>query len=159
MPAGRVGLAEFVRLAKDRSEPGDPRGRGTIGRTALILLAGLCTYWNSLDIPFLWDDEVAIVSNQTIRELRPLSRPLLPPLETPVAGRPLVNVSFALNYAVGGLDVRGYHAVNLGVHLMAALLLFGIVRRTLERERPGGRAGADASKSPLSWRCGGRSTR
>jgi len=34
---------------------------------------------------------------------------------------------------LGGLDVRGYHAFNLIVHLLAGLTLFGIVRRTLER--------------------------
>jgi hypothetical protein len=56
---------------------------------------------------------------------------LSPPRATPVAGRPLVNLSFALNYALGGLDVRGYHLFNVGIHLLAALILFGIVRRTL----------------------------
>ena len=49
-----------------------------------------------------------------------------------MAGRPLVNASFAINYAIGGLDTSGYHAVNVGFHLMCALLIFGVVRRTLE---------------------------
>src|SRR5208337_2368430 len=40
------------------------------------------------------------------------------------------NLSLALNYAVSGFDVRGYHVTNLAIHLAAALLLFGIVRRT-----------------------------
>jgi tetratricopeptide (TPR) repeat protein len=127
---------------------------GVAGCIALILLAGLCTYWNSLGVPFLWDDETAIVTNQTIRELWPLSGPLLPPLETPVAARPLVNVSLALNYAADGLDVRGYHAVNLGMHLMTALLLFGVVRRTVEREdrnRHAGDAANVALVAALVW--------
>src|SRR5262249_35171718 len=47
------------------------------------------------------------------------------------AGRPVLNVTFALNYAWGKLDVRGYHVVNALVHLLAGLTLFGIVRRTL----------------------------
>ena len=47
-----------------------------------------------------------------------------------VSGRPVLNLSFALNYAVSGCDVGGYHVTNLAIHLVAALLLFGIVRRT-----------------------------
>jgi len=37
----------------------------------------------------------------------------------------------ALNYAAGGLNLAGYHLVNLGVHLLATLTLFGLIRRTL----------------------------
>ena len=44
--------------------------------------------------------------------------------------RPVANASFALNYALGGLDVRGYHLFNIAVHLCCALVLFGIVTRT-----------------------------
>jgi tetratricopeptide (TPR) repeat protein len=88
-------------------------------------------YVNSLDNPFIWDDSNAIVNNPTIRSLWPLWKPLLPPAETPVATRPLVNLSFALNYALHGLDVRGYHLVNLGLHLLTACLLFAIVHRAL----------------------------
>ena len=61
----------------------------------------------------------------------PPSVPLQPPPETPVARRPLVNLSFAANYAAGGLDPRGYRAVNLAIHLLTSLVLFGVVRRTL----------------------------
>ena len=57
---------------------------------------------------------------------------LVPPANTPVAGRPLVNLTFAINYALGGLDVGGYHVVNLALHLLCALLIFGLVRRTLD---------------------------
>src|SRR6185369_2023491 len=49
-------------------------------------------------------------------------------------GRPLVNVTFAINYAIGDLSERGYHIANLAIHIACALLLFAIVRRTLEKE-------------------------
>src|SRR5581483_6673180 len=45
--------------------------------------------------------------------------------------RPVVLLSFALNHGVWGNAVWSYHAVNLAVHLIAALALYGIVRRTL----------------------------
>src|SRR5262245_18039436 len=100
-----------------------------------IIAVGVATYWNSLAGRFIWDDETAIVSNQTIQHLWP--DPLSPPRETPVAGRPLVNLSLAINYAVGGLNETGYHAVNIALHIVCALLLFGIVRCTLRQRRPG----------------------
>ena len=94
---------------------------------ALIALACAATYWNSLGSPFIWDDNTAIVNNQSIHQLW---TPFATPRETPVAGRPIVNLTFALNYAAGGVSVAGYHVVNVAVHLACALLLFGIARRT-----------------------------
>ena len=64
-------------------------------------------------------------------------------------GRPLVNLSLALNYRAGGLSVTGYHVVNLVIHLLAALLLFGLVRRTLERPTLRPRYGA--ASVPLAF--------
>jgi Flp pilus assembly protein TadD len=101
----------------------------------LIVGVGVCTFWNSRSVPFIWDDQTAIVTNKTIQHLWPLSEPLTPPRETPVAGRPLVNLSFAVNYAFGGLAETGYHAVNIAIHIGCALLLFGIVRRLLSSPR------------------------
>jgi hypothetical protein len=99
----------------------------------VIVTAGICTYWNSLRSPFIWDDNTAVVSNRTIRYLSLLWDVFSPPRDTPVAGRPLVNLSFAINYAFGGLNETGYHIVNISIHVTCALLLFGIVRRTLMR--------------------------
>lgn len=96
----------------------------------LLLLAGLAAYHNSFLGPFVFDDVPAIRDNPTIRTLWPLTTPLTPPADTGVGGRPLANLSFALNHAFGGGDVRGYHAVNLLLHLGSGLLLFGVVRRT-----------------------------
>ena len=112
-----------------------PRAGGIGWRVAVIALAVALSYANSLQGPFVIDDQAAIVQNEQIRVLSRLGDVLLPESESPVAGRPLVNLSFALNYAAGGLDVRGYHAVNIALHLACALLAFGLIRRTLELER------------------------
>jgi hypothetical protein len=69
-------------------------------------------------------------------------------------GPPLVNLSLALNHALGGLDVRGYHAFNLAVPVLNALLLFGIVRRTARRIGAAGIVGRGRSPSPRLWRTG-----
>ena len=98
----------------------------------LIVAATVAAFSNSFAGPFVFDNTASIPENPAIRHLWPLWKPLCPPHggET-VAGRPLLNLSFAINYALGGLDVRGFHAANLAIHLASALLLFGIVRRTL----------------------------
>ncbi len=100
-----------------------------------IVLAALAAYHNSFSGPFVFDDVPGIKENLSIHHLW---QSLTPPHETrrdsglPVAGRPIVNLSLAVNYAFGGLDPWGYHAFNLLVHTLAALTLFGIMRRTLE---------------------------
>ena len=103
---------------------------------ALIALAVVLTYANGLSGPFILDDQASIVQNAGIRDLGQLDRVLLPEAESPVAGRPLASLSFALNYAAGGLDVRGYHVVNVALHLGCALLLLAVARRTLDAPAP-----------------------
>jgi len=126
-------------------------GRSRIGWAAaaagvLIALATVITYANSRSTPFFFDDLPAIVTNQSIRHLGELGTVLSPPANgNSCVGRPLVNLSFALNYAFGGTAVWSYHAFNLAVHVAAALVLFGLLRRTLER-LPG------APRSGRSWR-------
>ena len=97
---------------------------------ALLALAGVLTFSNSLSNPFVYDDAASVVNNATIRQWQTALAP--PPRDTPVSGRPVVNLSFAANYAAGALDPRGYHAVNIAIHIACALLLFAIVRRTLD---------------------------
>ena len=95
------------------------------------MVAAVLAYHNSFSGPFVFDDDAGIPQNPTIRRLWPIWTPLCPPNhgET-VTGRPLLNLSFAINYAIGGLNVWSYHAANLAIHVLAALLLFGILRRT-----------------------------
>ena len=106
-------------------------GRGRDAGAALLLgLLAWLAYANALDNPFVFDDGVAIERNLRIRTLRP-SVALAPPRDTPVAGRPLVNLSFALDYAWGGLAPRGYRAVNLALHAACAWLLYWLLRGAL----------------------------
>ena len=103
-----------------------------------LVLAVLAAYQNSLAGPFVFDDVPAILQNPSIQRLWPLGPVLAPELDggLTTSGRPLVNLSLALNYALGGEAVRGYHVVNLLIHTLAGLTLFGIVRRTWSRLRP-----------------------
>ncbi|HNX82324.1 MAG TPA: tetratricopeptide repeat protein [Candidatus Omnitrophota bacterium] len=80
---------------------------------------------NSFDAPFVFDGKGAIENNQSIRSLFPLGKFLHG------TSRPIVKFSFALNYAIHRLNLKGFHLVNLAIHFLAALVLLGIIRRTL----------------------------
>ena len=105
-----------------------------VGLAALVLAeAAILAYGNSLTVPFVFDDAMAIQRNDSIRQLWPPAGVLQPPFDTSVTGRPVLNLSFAVNYALGRLRVQGYHIGNLLIHVLAGLTLFGLVRRTLAR--------------------------
>jgi Flp pilus assembly protein TadD len=92
--------------------------------------AALAAYQNSFSDSFIFDDLPAIVDNSTIRQLGSTGA-WSPPIHSTVSGRPAVNFSLALSYAISGPRAWGYHAFNLGIHLLAGLTLFGVIRRTL----------------------------
>jgi len=114
---------------------------------SLLVLAALIAWSNSFSGPFILDDLPAIADNASIRQW---STALTPPGEgQTVTGRPLLNLSFALNHALGGTHPEGYHALNLAIHAAAALAFFGLMRRTLRSPALIGRLGADAT--PLAF--------
>ena len=113
----------------------------------LVAAAVLLAYANSFSVPFLLDDEGSIVSNPTLGSFWDALQP--PPGGDTVSGRPLLNVSFALSNALSGLDVWGYHLLNVLIHAGGALLVYGLVRRTAARS--GGDAGWFALVVALIW--------
>jgi len=116
-------------------------------RTALLLVALLvaasvvAAYRGGLHGALVFDDADSIAENPSIRDF---ATSLSPPPGATVSGRPFLNLSFALNYALSGTATWGYHALNVAIHAAAALLLLGIVRRTLALPAAGGLAAADA---------------
>jgi Flp pilus assembly protein TadD len=120
------------------------------GGGVLIAAAAAAAYANSLGGPFIFDDLAAIAKNPTIQPGWTLAGVLRGPLGTSASGRPLLNLSLALNQSIGGAQVAGYHALNLLIHMAAGLVLFGVVRRTLERIAWPGATGA-ALAVALLW--------
>ncbi len=141
-------------LRKNRWPDGEnPKGLLLAG--ALIALAGVLAYSNSFSGAFVFDDGFAVANNPSIRQLWPLSVPLSPPPGLTIGGRPILNLSFALNYALSGTDAWSYHALNLLIHVAAGLTLFALLRRTLRlpllRERFGTDATFLAAAIALLW--------
>lgn len=117
------------------------------------MLATFAAYHNSFSGPFVYDDVPAIRDNPTIKQLWPLSTVLSPPSDSGITvnGRPLVNLSLAINYAIGGTVVEGYHVFNFAIHIFAGLALFGLVRRSLELPGLRGRFGSRRAELPLAF--------
>jgi tetratricopeptide (TPR) repeat protein len=118
----------------------------------LLVLAVILVYRGSLDGAFVFDDVPAILENPTLRHPGDLVGVLAPPGDQAgtVGGRPVLNLSLALNYAFSGPQPRGYHVLNLGIHVAATLLLFGVICRTLDRngDCPSGIDGSGRTANP-----------
>jgi len=98
----------------------------------LLIVVGALIYANSFAVPFVFDDLGSIVENRDIRQLWPPRwAAVTDQVQAPTNSRPLVALTLAFNYALGGLDVRGYRAVNIVLHLLCGLAFLGVLRRTL----------------------------
>ncbi len=97
---------------------------------ALLVLLGLLVYWNSFPGIFLFDDYSCIHENLQIRHLWPWGGGIVPQAEIALAGRPIPILLTAWNYGFCRLNPFGYHLFNVTLHLINALFLFGIIRRT-----------------------------
>ena len=121
--------------------------RGGPPAWAVVLVMGFliaAVYGPAVNVPLVFDDRATILANDSILSLWPLvgiskPGPLNPPAELPTSGRPLVNLSFAINYYFGGFNPAGYHAVNIAIHFLSSLLVWAIVGRTLRLSYFGGR--------------------
>jgi len=104
---------------------------------AVLAVAGGLVYSNSFAAPFIYDGSYLIVANPAVKSLAFWTYEL--------GGNRMIGfLSFALNYAVGGFDVWGYHAVNVAIHVAAAWTLYGLLRETLAGPRLAGKYGNSA---------------
>jgi len=95
----------------------------------LILALGFLVYSDSFHGPFIFDDIAALRDNPQIRGLFAGRAPGA--LPDAISARPVLILTFKLNYLIGKLNVESYHAVNLIIHLLVGLLLYAIVLKTI----------------------------
>jgi tetratricopeptide (TPR) repeat protein len=83
-----------------------------------------------------WDDNINFLANPRFRGL---GWEELRWMWTDTAGLyiPLAWMSLGLNYLLGGMDPRGYHAVNVALHALSALGLGALLEILLARLAPG----------------------
>ena len=92
----------------------------------LIAIATFLVYSNTFHATFHFDDAGSILEDYTIRNLGNLPGILQ-------GSRGIARATFALNYAVGGINVAGYHIVNLAIHITNGILVYFLVFLTLIR--------------------------
>lgn len=91
----------------------------------ILVLIGSVVWARSIATPFVYDDRKHILENPAIRHIDQVGNILQSDR------RKLVSLTLAANFAIDGENPRGYHFVNVIIHLLAGLTLFGLVRRTL----------------------------
>jgi tetratricopeptide (TPR) repeat protein len=111
----------------------------------LIILLGFLVYSNTFNVPFHLDDRTNIIENREIKDLIVYLQQLF--TEDIISNlRYIGYLTFSINYKLHGIDVTGYHLVNLLIHIINAVLVYVLViltfttpvRReiTIESDRP-----------------------
>jgi len=108
----------------------------------LLAVIIILVYSGTLTTPFIFDDINNIRDNPHIR-IPSLSFKNLAwaAFESPVANRPVANISFALNYYLHGYNLVGFHVVNILIHLASGIFLYAFVKATLRTPTLGARYG------------------
>ena len=109
----------------------------------LAALAALAVFQNSLDGGFVIDDGSAIRTNADLRPETPVSalfwhdfwgRPI-DAVTSVKSYRPLTVLTFRANFAMHGLDVKGYHIVNVVLHAACTVIVGVAARRIVRADR------------------------
>jgi protein O-mannosyl-transferase len=105
----------------------------TILALAIILFS---IYSNSFYCSWQFDDEPNITENPNLhlKKITPetIKDALFSNRNNPgFPYRPVACITLALNYYFGGLDVFGYHLINIFIHLISSIFLFLFIYHTL----------------------------
>jgi tetratricopeptide (TPR) repeat protein len=96
---------------------------------AVPLLLAAAAYARVLDGEFQLDDLRAVPVGPAAADLAAALRRL--PGALVHGGRPVADLTFALDRAAGGAAPRAYHATNLAIHLGAVVLAYAFTRKVL----------------------------
>ena len=98
----------------------------------LLCLLGLVAFGNAFPNSFHFDDIVGVVRNPVIRDLKNIPAFFTDPttfgLGRTREWRPILQITYAVNYYMGGLNPAIFRSFNFLFHLGAAFLIFLIVK-------------------------------
>ncbi|MBI5328028.1 MAG: hypothetical protein HZB80_07045 [Deltaproteobacteria bacterium] len=92
----------------------------------LIAISAFLVYSNTFNASFHFDDTTQIVENYSIKNLGNW-------VDIIRGHRGVAMLTFAINYAIGGMNVAGYHIVNLAIHIINGILVYFLIFFTLNR--------------------------
>lgn len=100
-----------------------------MGITFLILFVSFVSYANSLRGKFIWDDNIMVRDNESIRNWHSIPRALTHDIsfaERERVGyyRPLLILSYMWDYAIWKLNPFGFHLTNIFLHFLTGVMAF-----------------------------------
>lgn len=101
--------------------------RTEILQILIVAALGMLAYSNTMHVPFQHDEGFYIAENPfvtqnfTVEELKTDKE-----LYKTLKNRHAAYLTFVFNYRIHGLDVTGYHIINLGIHLSNAMLVYAL---------------------------------
>lgn len=112
-------------------KPGDPLAKKILhsdqALMAGIVLFGVVLYSNTLHVPWYMDDLNNILDNRAVHTLEDAWSAVFS------TARGFINLTFAVNYALGGDNAVGFHVVNIAIHLLTCCLVFLLLKRVFPK--------------------------
>jgi len=93
----------------------------------LLIIVTFIAYIPAIQGGYIWDDNMYVSQNETLKTFRGLTQIWSDPMATPQY-YPLVFSSFWLEYRLWGLDPMGYHIINVLLHATVAVLLYFVLK-------------------------------
>jgi len=91
----------------------------------------LLLYSNTFHSPFTFDDSQILTNYFITKSDITWENLKLVPAMSPTKQRMLPNLSFAINYSLGGSNVWGYHLVNIIIHIAVTFVFYLLAKTTL----------------------------
>ena len=92
-------------------------------RIAVIALSTFLAYSNSFNSAFHFDDYSSIITHPYIKSMNNIPY-FFYYNGSPLISRPVTMATFAVNFAIGGLDPFSYHFMSFFIHLANAILVY-----------------------------------
>jgi|WetSurSiteA1Bulk_404760.scaffolds.fasta_scaffold08053_2 protein O-mannosyl-transferase len=114
-----------MKLSSSSNRPEISKSRFSILGLFALVLFGSIIYSHILNAPFVFDDFSSVVDSEIIKDFGIT-------LQKHSDNRYVTLLSFAFNYALGGLKPFGYHFINNLIHIINALLVYYLVIVTFD---------------------------
>jgi|GEM_PF-1291652 len=100
-----------------------------------LLFLGIILYWNSLQTPFLWDEDKLIVADPRVHDWSRFPDIFLKSFfgVSDFYYRPLATLSFRIDHMVWEFNPLGYHLTNLLFHLANTFIVYLLYRHFFKK--------------------------
>ena len=107
--------------------------------TLIIILTAL-SYINTLNNSFVYDDNTYVVENRQIRSVSNIPKAFISSYPPDSKGqglyRPLVTVSYIIDYALWGLNPKGFHLANIIFHILTSIIVYLLALEIIKTQWP-----------------------